>query len=365
MPGYLAPTSLPFIGTSVMRITDGSAFGFSSRFYKHAYSKRQVWNSDGSRIFLGNHYPAIVLDGRTFRYLHRVSQPFDAQWSHSDPDIMEGVRPDIAAFVRLRVSTGAIETIRTFPEYSMVYIGGGEGNLSEDDRYVALIGRRSGGVDVLVYDQVANQVVSLRQFNGFTGPYGDIDNATMSPSGAYVVLGMNVGGTGRYYDVYDRQTMTFQRRLTDGISHADIGYDSQGYEVLVTQTGNPAITSVRLADGVPRVELPVLHMANNQHISCRNNLRRGWCYVSTYSHGSEQNRVMYKEIFAIKLDGSQTVERFTPSYFAQDPSDLQHQRAPMAVPRRDGTLVMFASDWGNGSSSATIHTYVAGMRVVR
>ena len=357
MPGYLSSTSFDELGTRVMRITD-SSLG-PGRVFRHAYSMRQPWNADGSRLLLVQS-PTELFDGRSYAPMGSLSLPSDPVWSNKDPDVLFGVIGD--SFVRIKVSTRTRTTLRRFSEYSRIYIGGGEGNVSDDDRRVALIGRRSGGVDVLVYDIANDAVVSIRRFDGYSGPHGDIDSAVISRSGRYVLLGVKEP---RGYDLYDAQNMQFLRRLVDNErSHGDIGYTMEGHEALITSAnGRSGISSIRLSDGVLREEVPSSYMAWNQHTSCRNNLRPGWCYISTFYHGAKQDAYMFRQIFAIKLDGSGTVQRFAPSMFADNPADESYLRETQAVPSRDGRRVLFASDWRNASAGAPIHTYVAGTSV--
>ena len=85
------------------------------------------------------------------------------------------------------------------------------------------------------------------------------------------------------------------------------------------------------------------------HISCRNFKRPGWCYVS--AHDSKGN-AMY-EVFAVKLDGSQTVERFAHHHTTASTEPTQAR----GVPSPDGTKVMFGSDWGGSQANS----YVAEM----
>jgi hypothetical protein len=80
---------------------------------------------------------------------------------------------------------------------------------------------------------------------------------------------------------------------------------------------------------------------NAGHMSCRNYQRPGWCYTS-------EN--LGKNILAIKLDGSQTVERFT---FSRS-TETEYDAYAMAVPTPDGRKVMFRSNWGGGA----IYDYV-------
>lgn len=375
-PGYLASTPLPALGTEVMRITDESMG--PGRMFRHEYALRQPWNADGSRLLL-THAPVQLLDGRTYRPIGSLNVPDDAVWSDHDPKLLYGVSGN--RLVSRNIATGMLDTIATFAQYQRVYIGGGEGNLSTGDRRVALIGTHANGggnggggsgggsgddadgIDILVYDLVAQRTISSRRFAGMSGPWGDIDSAAISPSGRYVLVGVDTPELA--WDLYDAETMNLLRRLVVGQrSHADIGYDSNGREVLVTQAGgSSAIVSIRLDNGSIREELPAAAMAWNQHVSCRNNLRPGWCIISTFAHSARRQAWLYRQIVAVRLDGSGTIERYAPAAFADNPVDETYLRQAHAVPSRDGQRVLFASDWAQPQAGAAIHTYVAGVHV--
>lgn len=359
MPGYRSFRKFAGLATGVMRITDPT-LGPGATF-RHEYALRQPWNADGSRLLLV-HSPVNLFDGTDFRPLGSIPVPGEPVWSNRDPDVIFGVSGN--RFVRQHVGTHRQDVLRAFSQYSRISIGGGEGNLSDDDRFVALIGQRENGVDVFVYDIARDRAGPARRFDGYTGPWGDIDSAKISPAGDYVVVGMGARETG--YDLYDRESMVFLRRLVDGkLSHGDVGWSSEGDEVLVTEgdAHQPTLHSIRLRDGMRREELPATHMAYNEHVSCRNNLRPGWCYVSTFAPEDtlSRDKFMYRQTYAIRLDGSGSVERFAPGTFAEDPADRRYERQAQAVPDRDGQRVLFASDWGDAAAGAPIHAYVAGV----
>src|SRR5262249_12554198 len=81
------------------------------------------------------------------------------------------------------------------------------------------------------------------------------------------------------------------------------------------------------------------------HLSTRNFLRPGWALVNNGSPNGE--------IFAVKLDGSKTVERFVNARSSESSYDTQAK----AVFSPDGSKVMWNSDWGSG----TVYAYVAEM----
>jgi hypothetical protein len=316
------------------------------------------------------------LDGKTFAYLWTAANvPDYTKWSNSNPDLMYGTLYTADAFVKYTPSTGAIQTLKTFSGFTSLFLGMGEGNLSNDDRYAPLIGEYATGFTVIIYDTINNVEVSRKDFPGVS--VANLDWASMSQSGQYVVVNMNDGTTaGTYYDVYDTQ-MNYLRRLNAYAGgHADFGYDSMGNEVIVygqfVGGRGVLLMSTRLADNTVQQQLPGIsepagiYMASNYHISCRNINRPGYCYVSNFAFDSSfnANAYMVHEVFALKLDGSGSVEIFSQDFEAPLPlADLSYFRYSMAVPSRDGSLALFSSDWGDPSSTAIIYDYVAGVEL--
>lgn len=370
-PAYLRPTALPGLGTFVMRIADAAVFGGGQRSYRHYYSKQQPWNSDGTLLMLSHDSSRVYfLDGRTFVYLRTANDlPEYPKWSNRNPDLLFGV--DGVSFVTYAPSTGEKRTVKTFSEFSQLWLGLGEGNLSDDDRYAPLVGAYPGGLTVVIYDTVKQVEAGRRNFPGAA-----MDWASLSPRGEYVVVNLYDETLGRaVYQLYDR-AMNFIRTLdVYAGGHADIGIDAAGQEVLVFAyfEGGKGVTtaSVRLADAAtvvdqlpPKPQSGVVVQASNYHISCRNSDRPGYCYISSFAFNSFTQAYLFREVFALRLDGSGTVERFGQTFAAVLPlADLAYSRQSQGVPNRDGTLVLFASDWGDASSDAVVYDYVAGVQL--
>ena len=286
---------------------------------------------------------------------------------------MYGTLYSADAFVKYTPSTGVVQTLKTFPGFTRLFLGMNAGNLSNDDRYAPLIGEYATGFTVIIYDTINNVEMSRKDFPGVS--VANLDWASMSQSGQYVVVNINDNATGvSYYDVYDTQ-MNYLRRLNGYAGgHADFGYDSMGNEVIVygPYVGGKGVLlmSTRLADNTVQQQLPGvsqpagIYMASNYHISCRNINRPGYCYVSNFAFDSAFNAYMFHEVFALKLDGSGSVEIFSQDFAAPLPlADLSYFRSSMVVPSRNGSLVLFSSDWGDPSSTAIIYDYVAGVEL--
>jgi hypothetical protein len=334
---------------------------------RHAYSKHQPWNADGSLLFLGFTYPGYLLDGRTFRFLRRVNQPSDAVWANTDPNLMYGTPINTNNFVKHDVRTNQSTVVRTFSQYSALRLGSGEGNLSNDDRRVALFGRNAqGNIDAFVYDLATDAITGVLSLPMAWSQVQDIAS-TMSQSGNYVVIEYSSRGTGPMQGkkVYDLQ-LNLLRTASPGAGHADVARDTAGNDVLVTPddaagTNDRSYYMIRLSDGTRTKVLDGSAIGWQTHVSCRATARPGYCYISTFFSAPASDydwAPMYNQGFAVRLDGSLRVEPFTQLMHGQN---TQYTRQPHLVPNRSGSLVLWASDWNNASSTAPVNAFVAAV----
>lgn len=353
-PGYLSPTTDPVFGTTVTRVSDGAAFRSLSSYLRNVYAKISAWNSDGSRLLLGYGSPGQLLDGNTYKRVGTVPYAPSAVWSNTRPDVLFSVSGN--KLLQIAASSGAVTTLRTFPGLDRISISNGEGSPSNDDRTMVLLGRRGSTDTAVVVDATTGATVASKAL----GPSSAIDWAASSQSGRYVVVSWFADGStaGRGVDLYDRN-LTFVRHLYDYSEHADLGYDASGNEVLVTidytsgsAEGKEWIVGVRLADGVARTVLRTDWVGT--HVSCRNILRPGWCYISD-SDVDRPSAGGYNEVFAVKLDGTGTVQRFAHAHQSRG---VSQGRATHAVPHPDGSRVLWGSDWGLGNAAPAL-AYVA------
>ena len=354
-PGYLEPIIDPVFGTEVVRITRLRPRP-ERPIVRHAYSKIQPWNADQSLLLTGAEQPRLILDGSTYRLLYRYWGP-GTVWSNVDPQRIFGTRG--ARFGYGSPAPGdageAFTVLHRFRGYRYVDLGFGEGNLSNDDRYAALIGvRRSGQRDLIVYDLALDQVVATR-------PSGrSIDNATMSQSGEYVVVVWGAEGAGprRGVEVFDRGLQT-GRQLTRYSQHGDVGYTAAGEEAWVAYSGGRerTIGAYPLAGGPPITVIDADPGTWGGHLSCRNVARPGWCYVSDGGHSARYWRG-YDQVWAQQIAPDGVAQVFAHEHHSYD-AGYYHQ--PQAVPSRDGVRVLWASDW-DGGRKAPVFDYVARAR---
>jgi hypothetical protein len=363
-PAYLTWTPLNNgFDTSIIRITnEDSNFGTGLPWYRHSYAKKETWNSDGTKIMLVFEAPQpyYLIDGNTYAFQRQFTfTGGNVAWSHTDPDLIYAASGN--TFIKHKVSTGVETTLHTWAGYTSVSMGQGEGDLSNNDRYACITASRSGFDDVMVYDLLADSVSSVHAYNTSVDA---IDWAGMSQSGNYVVVKTRRGGTA-FYDVYDKSMTPIRTSSAYAGGHSDFGYDTSGNEILLGtfDPNTSAFYTLRLSDDVQTLQLSASVNQYSYHVSCRNLDRPGYGYISNFAHATPNTQYAYREIYSVKLDGTGTVERFSQDFKAPLPlANNSYERGSMAVCNRDGSKVLFASDWGDASSSGIVHTYVATKR---
>ena len=356
-PPYLAYHIDPSLNTYIRRISDQGIFSSSVSLMAHQYSTRQAWNADGTRLLLAATHPGWLLDGNSYELIRPINQPNDAQWSNTNASLIYGIGYNGGQhnqLVTMDTANGdAISVKFTFTGLQDMGIGPYEGNLSNDDRYVALHGTRSGQSRIITFDTTTSSVIAE------IGVGPSFDFAKISQDGNWVVTGHTAAGSNQVsgINVYSRN-LVFQRHLTDVSEHGDMGVDSNGNQVWVQYASDDASVAMwRLSDGGRTTLLPSGSSGVwGGHLSCRNLDRPGWCYLS--DNGWDFNSLYWlgnDEILAIKLDASQQVERFAHMHHSHD-AGYEHQT--MGSPDRSGRRVIFRSDWGLGST-AEVNSYVA------
>jgi len=365
-PEYLKPVSDPTFGSVIIRITDKAVFDSIKPGLRpfHHYPKNQPWNSDGSLILLDG-WPGAVLDGNIYKFVRYVDPPTEPHgWSNTKPNIVYGTnKPNL--LVKLDVSTNITQTIREFSEYSYISYGDQEGSPSNDDRYISLICKKpSNEIDIVVYDLLKNKVVSKMDIPEWP------NNCTISQSGKYVLVQYMTDSTGPKQGLcaYNLKDLSFIRNIMALSIHYDVGYDTEGNEVVVCSDrdhNSRAVIMTRIDNGKKTTLLSPEKMSWPMHISCRNIKRSGYAYLSEFAESySEPDKPNAQKIFALKLDPAANGDALTEIFSHEWHSDVvEEDRCPFGVPNRDGSKVMFRSDWMNGKGE--INSYVTFMPTVK
>ncbi len=362
-PGVGAAVSDPVFKTTLVRITDAAARDDRGTFPD--YSKRQAWNADESllllRTGLGN---ALLFDGASYRFIKALDgvEGEDVFWHPTNPDLIL-YNPDNTLY-SYDVRTGQRDKLFTFTGYAFANTGG-EGNLSRDGRYYAIVGKVYNTAtqevtpkDLLVLDVESKRIIARQPLPALE----DFDWVSISPSGNFIVANYADTVAGRFHgvEVYDRNfRLVWQKGL--GLGHSDLALDTRGGEALVFAPYDEdrnvnAVKKFRLADGGESLLLD-LSAYFALHISCQNEQRSDWCLVSTYDFEERLTDdaatwlPFEDEVFALKLDGSGEVERiahhhsrrFSPA--APDSDNSNYFAEPHATLSRAADRILFGSNW--------------------
>lgn len=359
-PGYLSQQSDPVFASTITRISDQEGLDTTSRFLRHSSAKRQPWNSDGSRLLLGFAQPGRLLDGRSYVFRGPVlRESAGGVWSNTDPDaffVTEG-----AQLLRLSARAQQAQVLHAVPGATELTIGHGQGSPANDDHGLVLIATGPERTRVLNYDPLTDRVLGSLVLS--SADARTLEWAAVSQTGDHVVLswGPDGDGPGQGVEVLDR-TLQRRRALFPYSEASDLCLDEAGEDVHVTfdpttgktQGDQQKIVSVRLRDGAVQDVLRTDWVGSD--LSCRNTERPGWAYVSDGAADRPRARTGgFDEVYAVALDGSGTVQRF--AHARQSPGAEPSARSS-AVPSRDGTRVLWASDWLGGPDAPT-YAYVA------
>jgi len=342
----------PVFGTYVTRISDPSQSPGRSRI-RHYYSKANPFNADETRALLfGSDGSVILYDAKAWKPikdLHVTSSDPEAQWHPTDPNILYhmgfvGNSPNVRGFYRYDIRSDKRTLLRDFSEYDTAR-GRLEGNMDKSGRYYALFGWHGKKiVEAFVYDVQENKVSRKLPVDGRMAD----DWISVSPSGRYVV--MMGKDRSRVYDINMNHVVDLPK---GSFGHADICLLADGSEALVYDGADHQLDhnrNINIADlktGKVRIGVRI-GWGSTPHVSCRNVDLPGWALISTQGPDKKYPNHDF-EIFWLKLDGSGEVRRLAHhhssrargGYFAE-----QH-----AVTNRDGTKVVFASNWGGNAIS--------------
>ncbi len=378
-PSVGATLAEPKFGTTMRRLTDARGSGIASILPQ--YSKRQAWNADQSYLLLfTGDGTARLYDGTTYTFLKTLDElgGEDVFWHPTNPSIIYYSAENV--LYSYDVGTETSTAIHTFDGYTWANTRG-EGNMSRDGRYDAFVGQvydtDTHFKDILVYDLLLDSIVSKI---ALPTVLSDFDWVSISPLGNYVVVDYATMDTGRYQgiEIYDRNlNFIWQKGL--GAGHSDLAVDADGNEVLIMayydgDLNSGIVKKFRLSDGVT-TSLLELSPDFDLHISCRNESRREWCFISTFdaegrlTDDSVSWLPFEDEIFALKMDGSGDVQRiahhhskrFSPS--TPDRDNSNYWAEPHATVSRDGMRIIFGSNWREDiDSDSSVDAYVVDFR---
>jgi hypothetical protein len=317
-------------GTKVRRIGDSGQ--------RHAYSKIEPWNADGSLLFLA--YGGRLVNGATYALVSTaMGNPGNFNWDPTDRRYGYSTQSGETNLYRHDVSNPSAPTRIVLHNFGRaISLGKGEGGIA-DDGTVAVIDNAGN---------VATWNVKTNTGSGFWSTGGNPDSVTMSRDGNIVVAVFESGSTGRVNEIWAyNPDGSNAHRVRYGAQHGDTAVSTSGRQVLIQADG-------QMHDLLTGAATQLFSSSNafaSGHVSGRGPAGGG--YYSVYNTDAQMGKPGNDQVVAVKLDGSATVRVFG---FANRRGS-SYETQPQAVPSRDGTRVLFASDWGNAGTYA----FVAGM----
>ena len=384
-PAYELPVRPAVFHVPIMRIANDPGLptlpvsGTWGSDARHVYSKQQPWSADESLISIENSGgpSPLILDGFTNLPKYAPCSNYDLwdyRWHPSRAHPHEQIDVDSSGTRLSWFDVVSCTETRSWalPIAADYGIGSGEGNPSNDGRFVLIGGTRQ--IYVLDMDP---QPPFAPYPNQRIGPALDVSNcglsdcsidwSGMSASGKYAVVSYN-GDNPRVFDVnastlaltpHAMSTSSYRCQGTAAggflysLGHADVAVnpfdDNEDVlvgqdECLITgQTVNGVLIShvmmARLRDGQITALTDPSNEAYAHHISTRNLNRPGWAYVDYFQ---EDGKRFSDEVIAVKLDGSKAVQRFAHKHSVFDGC---YRCESHVAPSMDGRRILFASNW--------------------
>ena len=372
-PAARTPFHDPVFQTCQVRLTDRAADiarGDTSRGLKNEYSRVQAFNANETLILIrglaGSWY---LYDAATLKLVRNLG--FDGsvepRWDANDPNLLhfiDGTRL-LAYDVRAGQPRLVHDFANDFPGQQLAAVWTRyEGSPSLDSRYWGLMAEDQNWLPVafLVYDRIADRIVSRRDMRGVPGIKDDVDHVSISPLGNYFVAAFDrycergkLGSDARPCGlmVYDRDLKN-GRSLRRIIGHYDFALDAGRREVIVYQDiDTDEISMLSLATGQVTALRPIdfSRGAIGLHFSGQASRRPGWVLVSTHDATTASNTWMDDQVFAIELKAGGRVARLAHARALVNPK-MEHDywAEPHATVNRDFTRVLFTTNWGRSGT---------------
>lgn len=315
---------------------------------RHIYSKSQPFNADSSLyIVWDNTGQAWLGDTATAQLRQAIPGRFtnaEFYWHPTDPnrlyqlDAVVGSDGPRALFL-YRVDTDSRSLIRDFSEYRSATTRG-EGNMDAAGEVLVLLGRKAdGGFELFRYELSSDSVTARAAVSASDSG----DWVSVAPSGQYTVMMGN-----HFSSVFDENLNLVHRFRQGSFGHADLCTRGDGRDMLLLDGADLSGANTRplMGAALPDGRLEVfgtISWETTPHVSCRNHNKPGWALISVMGQADARYPTHSNEVFWLKLDGSGDVRRIASHRSDGDRYDYFSESH--AVPNRDGTRVLFASDW--------------------
>ena len=377
-----------FSDARVYRATDyaNDSLYLSPTRVRHEYSKRQAFNADNS-LYLeqGSNGYWYLYDKSTFAKVAQtggggsiqgMAGDCEAIWHPTDASkIWYTDNNGGLIYYEYNVDTQTSSTLFTLSgklpagfETAARAWTKGEGRPSNDGRYWWLMIETDGfsHLGMVCYDRQADSVIG--HFLSSQRP----DHCSMSPLGTYGWCSYTSSPWATYYPRTFTGSINGGTTAYSSVEHEDlaIGADGTSEWVVYPDYSNTGYMIAKMLGGAGTSHQMVnLYPASGEstavHISgLASELQPGWVLVSAYGSYSDYGstepaptaRWLYESCYWVRIGASPTPrivsEMHSRRYGAN--SDLTYFAEPQATPSKDGTHILFASNW-IGRSGTTEH----------
>lgn len=372
-PRYLQSADDSSYATKITRVTEKAVH---SQFGDHPYSVQGTpWNYDSTMYNLGNRLyvsstnkeSVITSKGSRDDAWYKLGEPAGGgaslYWSHIDPNVMYSSTEDGRLIKitmnaqRTDVTTDTILDL-TSEGFDTMKFGNNKGQISNDGKYVVIVGRKNQKVYAILYNLLSEKMVFKKRVKegDWADDQSEFGNIGVDPTGTFLVA--KISGRIHVYDINLKHLYVMPGSNPEGgpddfIGHNNMGIDVNGDPVLVAMTHHKHTISMFNLKTRKRHEL----LDNNYgggHIATGNYRRPGWAYIST--EGPEGRNGESRDAFAIKLDPAAsvaTVQYFAHTHNTNPNNDYRFQTHIGVNPV--GDVVLFRSKWGGSTGD----TYLA------
>jgi hypothetical protein len=334
----------PHFGTIVTRINEDSLFQTPIK---------ALWNMNDSLILVNDCKQTKIYNGTTYEYIKTIDTLNDQSTFWNPLNETEIIFTIDSLLFSYEITKENIRLIAAFPNYTFISIQG-DISFSDSIKCVILIGEKYennqlASKDLLFYDLTKNYIILKRDVPN-TFLYND--NVSFSPRGNFIVVNYVDTMNGFYeFEAYDSELCLLWENHLAQRSFSFFEDVNNGEIMIMTVYDSLEernhIIKVQLSD---LKETKLLRLSSTFEVlitSGQNSERTDWCFISTFDHPNHiqdsSNPLPFEnEIFSLKTDGSEEVERIV--HHKNNP-DLIYSQYPKAIINHKGDKIVFESNW--------------------